>query len=103
MIVLRGAGLSWIEILGLVAGALVTIGFLPQIIRILRLKSAYEISLPFTLLLLSGVSCWLIYGLLLQLISVVLWNGTMAALALVLIYAKLRYGMGIKRKHPPKL
>ena len=103
MMVLRGASLSWIELLGLVAGALVTIGFLPQIIRILRLKSAYEISLPFTLLLLSGVSCWLIYGLLLQLISVVLWNGTMAALALVLIYAKLRYGIGAKRTHPPKL
>lgn len=103
MMALRGASLSWIELLGLVAGALVTIGFLPQIIRILRLKSAYEISLPFTLLLLSGVSCWLIYGLLLQLISVVLWNGTMAVLALVLIYAKLRYGMMVKRKHSPKL
>lgn len=103
MMALRGASLSWIELLGLVAGALVAIGFLPQIIRVLRLKSAYEISLPFTLLLLSGVSCWLIYGLLLQLIPVVLWNGTMAALALVLICAKLRYGMGTKRKYSPKL
>lgn len=93
--------MSWTELLGLVAGALVTLGFLPQLIRVLRLKSAYEISLPFTLFLLSGVSCWFIYGLLLQLIPILVWNGTMVALALVLVCAKLRYGMRTKKKHSP--
>lgn len=91
--------MSWVELLGLVAGALVTLGFLPQVIRVLRLKSAHEISLPFTLFLLSGVSCWFVYGVLAQLVPILVWNGTMVVLASVLIYAKLRYGIRAKKKH----
>jgi MtN3 and saliva related transmembrane protein len=78
--------------LGLVAGAITTIGFLPQVIRVFRLRSAREISLPFTIMFLIGVSCWLVYGILLQLMPVVLWNAISAIFALALLYAKLKYG-----------
>ena len=80
------------EWLGLVAGAITTIGFLPQVIRVFRLRSAREISLPFTIMFLIGVSCWLVYGILLQLMPVVLWNAISAIFALALLYAKLKYG-----------
>ena len=63
-----------VESLGLVAGALITCSMVPQIIRIFKLKSAHEISLLFTTLLLLGMVCWLTYGIYLSLFPVILWN-----------------------------
>lgn len=80
------------ELFGLIGGALATSGFIPQIIRILRLKSAREISLPFTLLLLIGTICWLIYGLLQNLPAVIFWNAILLVLMAILLYTKLKYG-----------
>ncbi len=41
--------LNYGEFLGFLGGACTTLGFIPQVVRVLRLKSAREISLPFTL------------------------------------------------------
>ncbi len=80
------------EWLGFIAGALVAFAFLPQIIRIYKLKSAYEISLLFTILLLIGVLSWAVYGISFGLLPVILWNAIMAVLIAALLYAKLKYG-----------
>ncbi|MFC1919796.1 PQ-loop domain-containing transporter [Chloroflexota bacterium] len=52
--------------MGLVAGALVTCSMIPQLIRIFQLKSAREISMLFTTLLLLGIVGWLTYGIYLK-------------------------------------
>jgi MtN3 and saliva related transmembrane protein len=83
-----------VEALGLAAGFLVSLGLVPQILRIWRLKDAREISLPFNLLSLAGTVLWLIYGLVQGLLSVVVWNGVNCVLYLILLSVKLRYGMG---------
>ncbi|MFC1909193.1 SemiSWEET family sugar transporter [Chloroflexota bacterium] len=80
------------ELLGLVAGALVTLAMIPQIIRVFKLKSAREISMLFTTLLLLGMVCWLAYGIYLSLTPIVTWNIIGIALVTILLYAKLRYG-----------
>ncbi len=80
------------ESLGLVAGALVTCSMIPQLIRIFQLKSAREISMLFTTLLLLGMVGWLTYGIFLSLTPVILWNAIGIVLVSVLLYAKLRYG-----------
>ena len=80
------------EFAGFMAGALTTVAFIPQIWRLFRLKSAREISLPFTLLLACGVSCWLVYGILFGLAPVILWNAVTLCLALTMLYEKVRYG-----------
>jgi MtN3 and saliva related transmembrane protein len=80
------------EILGYIGGALTTSGFVPQVIRVLRLRSAHEISLPFTLMFLLGLIFWLAYGIYFSLSSVILWNALGACLGAVLLYAKLKYG-----------
>ena len=79
------------ESLGLVAGALVTCSMIPQLIRIFQLKSAHEISMLFTTLLLLGMAVWLTYGIYLSLTPVILWNSISIALVSLLLYAKLRY------------
>ncbi len=80
------------ESLGLVAGALVTCSMIPQLIRIFQLKSAREISMLFTTLLLLGMVGWLTYGIYLSLTPVIMWNAIGIALVSSLLYVKLRYG-----------
>jgi MtN3 and saliva related transmembrane protein len=81
------------EILGFVAGALATLSFVPQVWRLFRLRSAQEISLPFNLLLMSGVTCWMVYGILLDLFPVILWNAATLVLVASILFAKMRYGL----------
>ena len=80
------------EFLGFVAGALVTCSLIPQLIRVFRLRSAREISMLFTTLLLLGLILWLTYGVFFRLIPVILWNAAGIILVVVLLYAKLKYG-----------
>jgi len=84
--------LQFAESLGLIAGALVTCSMIPQIIRIFKLKSARDISILFTTLIMLGMACWLFYGIFLSLVPVILWNAVGVALLSVLLYGKLRYG-----------
>ena len=80
------------ESLGLIAGGLISISLIPQLIRVFKLKSAREISLLFTALLLGGVILWLAYGLYFSLLPVILWNAVSIALVGTLLGAKLKYG-----------
>ena len=80
------------ESLGFIAGALVTCSIIPQLIRVFRLKSAREISVLFTSLLLLGITLWLVYGIYLRLSPVIIWNAVGAALVALLLTAKLKYG-----------
>ena len=82
------------EGLGFIAGVLVTVALVPQVFRVFRLKSAIEISLPFTILLLVGMLCWLGYGILFQLFPIIFWNAVGAGLVATLLSAKLKYGRG---------
>ncbi len=84
--------MSSVELLGLIAGALATSSTIPQLVRIFRLKSAYEISMAFTILLLAGLSLWLVYGLSLSLTPVIVWNAIGTGCVAMLLVAKLRYG-----------
>ena len=80
------------EYLSYIGGVLTTFCYIPQIIRVFRLKSAKEISLLFTILLLVGVLVWLFYGILLSLAPIILWNSVGLVIISTLLYAKLKYG-----------
>jgi len=80
------------EALGFVGGALIACGFIPQVIRVFKLRSAREISLLFTALFLLGAISWLAYGIFLGLLPVIFWNVITIALVVALLFAKLKYG-----------
>lgn len=80
------------EYLGYIGGVLTTFCYVPQIIRVFRLKSAKEISLLFTILLLVGIVIWLFYGILLSLAPIIFWNSIGLVIVATLLYAKLKYG-----------
>lgn len=80
------------ESLGLIAGALATCSVIPQVVRIYRLKSAHEISMVFTTMLLCGLALWMVYGIFLKLTPVVVWNSIGVGVMASLMYAKFKYG-----------
>jgi MtN3 and saliva related transmembrane protein len=80
------------DYLGLVAGGIVTIGIVPQVTRIYKLKSAHDISALFNLALLSGMIMFLVYGIILHLFPLILWNSVGILLLIALLYGKWKYG-----------
>jgi MtN3 and saliva related transmembrane protein len=84
--------LDWKQIFGLIAGGLIAVSFIPQIWKLFKLKSAKEISLPFTLLQLCGGLMWLVYGFVLSLPAVIFTNIINVILVCLMVYAKIKYG-----------
>jgi MtN3 and saliva related transmembrane protein len=84
--------LSSAEILGLVGGFFTTFSVVPQIMRVYKLKSAREISFIYNTMMLAGILIWLGYGIILNLVPIIIWNIIGALLVLLLLLAKFRYG-----------
>jgi MtN3 and saliva related transmembrane protein len=84
--------LDWKELIGFVGGFLTTMGMVPQIWRLFKLKSAHEISMTFTLSLNIGIALWLVYGILHGLMSIIIWNGIALVLSCGMLYAKMKWG-----------
>ena len=84
--------MSFAEYIGLVAGLFTTFALVPQILRVYKLKSAREISVIYNLTLFSGLVLWLVYGILLELVPVIVWNIFGLILTGLLLLAKLKYG-----------
>jgi len=80
-----------ITLLGMVAGAMTTIAFLPQLFKVWRSKSAKDISMTWLVIFSSGVLLWLIYGLLLGQLPIVLANAVTLSLTVVILGFKLKY------------
>ena len=78
------------EIIGLVAAALTTSAFIPQVYKVYKEKSAVGISLTMYLIFFIGLSLWLLYGYLVGSISIVIANGVTLILAALIIYYKLK-------------
>jgi MtN3 and saliva related transmembrane protein len=79
-----------IEWLGLIAGFLTTIAFLPQVIKTWKTQSARDISLTMFLLFCSGVLLWLIYGILIDDLPIIVANIATLLLASSILFFKLR-------------
>lgn len=87
-----------VELVGFVAAFCTTVAFVPQLVRVIRLRSAREISLPTFLLFSVGVSLWLIYGLRIGSNPVIFSNIFTLMLSVSILFLKLRYGRRIARK-----
>ena len=80
-----------LEIFGLIAGAVTSMGFVPQLIRGYRTKKLDDISYFMPIVLALGMTLWFIYGFLLNAIAVMAANTFGAACCLVLIAMKKMY------------
>lgn len=79
------------EIIGFIAGGLSSALFIPQILKILKEKSAEEISLITAIIGIVSSCLWLWYGILQEHISMIVTNSISAIATIILIILKLIY------------
>ena len=80
-----------ITLIGLLAGTLTTIAFIPQLQQTWRTRSAQDVSLGMLLTFVTGVFLWLIYGILLGALPIILANLITLVLTLAILILKMRY------------
>lgn len=86
MITARG-----VNAIGMAAAVSTTLAFVPQLIRVWRLRSAHDISLLLFLFFSLGVLLWLVYGVMIRSLPVILANGATLALSLAILALKVRF------------
>lgn len=78
-------------VIGLGAGTLTTLAFIPQVARIWRTRSARDISLPTFAALALGTTLWLAYGILLDDVPLMAANGVTLGLIAAVLWGKLTF------------
>lgn len=78
--------------IGFVAAALTTMSFFPQVVKSWRLKETKDISLPMYVLIVVGISLWLVYGILIKDLPIILANVVSLILTSSILFLKIRYG-----------
>ena len=84
--------MDMVESIGLFAGLLTTVSMLPQVIKSYKSKKTNDLSLSYMVTLFFGLALWVIYGFMISNMPVILTNAASGALALALIYLKIRHG-----------
>lgn len=80
------------DLIGYLAGILLTLCFLPQILKTYQLKQADEVSMVMLILSLASAIFYEIYSWLLELWPVFIMNGIFSLLVAVEIWLKIYYG-----------
>ena len=88
--------MDFIDFLGLLAGTLTAIAFIPQVLKtralkIWRSRSGRDISAGMFVLFSPGLLLWLIYGVSIHAFPIILANGVTLVLALSILVLKLRF------------
>ena len=78
-------------VLGLIAGALTTLSFLPQVIRTMRTRSARDLSWTWIVMMTAGITAWCVYGMLRVDVPVIVANGITFVLVMSLAVLKARH------------
>jgi len=82
----------WADFIAQAAGMLCGVCLVPQLIRIYKLKSAYEVSTTFTSILLLGLLAWVVYGIYYRLLPIIIWGSIATIQVVALLVFKMKYG-----------
>lgn len=84
---------SWdaAALIGLIAGILTTLAFLPQALKVWRTRQTRDLSLAMMLIFNSGVVLWLLYGVLIGAWPVIIANVATLALSGWILAMKLAW------------
>jgi MtN3 and saliva related transmembrane protein len=87
----KGICMRMLDIIGIFAGTLTTVSFLPQVIKTWKLKSAKDISMGMFILFSCGLSLWIMYGIYTKSIPIIVANSITLLLAFFIIAMKLKF------------
>ena len=75
-----------IEFIGFLAAILTTVAFIPQVYKVWQTKSVSGMSLTMYLIFFTGVSLWLVYGLIINSLPMILGNSITLLLTSIILY-----------------
>ncbi|MFD2921371.1 SemiSWEET transporter [Terrimonas rubra] len=78
-------------IIGILAGCLTAVAMIPQLVKIITQKKAEQISLGMVIILITGLSCWVWYGILINDYPVIITNAFSILVNLLIIIFSLKY------------
>lgn len=82
---------EFVTTLGLVAGVLTTLAYLPQLIKTWKSRSAADLSWSMLIILCTGIVLWLIYGFYIQDLPIIAANIVTLIFASIILLLKIRY------------
>lgn len=85
------AEFNYITTLGLIAGVLTTIAYLPQLIKTWQTKSAHDLSWSMLIVLCTGIILWLVYGFYIQNIPIIAANIVTFVFTSMILVLKIKY------------
>ena len=77
-----------LELFGLIAGAITSLGFIPQLIKGYRTKKLEDVSYYMPIVLAIGMSMWLVYGILKEALAIIIANAFAITCCFILIKFK---------------
>ena len=80
-----------LEIVGYIAGFLVSIALSPQLIKTWRTKSTKDISVTWTLILMIGLILWIIYAIINKILPLMIFGIIELLMVFSLFVMKLAY------------
>lgn len=83
--------MSQLDLIGYLAAFLTTSAFIPQAWLTWKRKRAEGVSLGMYAIMVSGVLCWLLYGIMLGALPIIIANVITLVLALFILTMKLIY------------
>ncbi len=83
--------MSALDILGLSAGTLTTLSFMPQMLRILKRRSAGDLSYGALSFFIIGISLWVWYGIALHSLPILVTNAVTLALNCTILVLKIAH------------
>ena len=84
--------MALLDYTGYAAAACTTSAYIPQVLRVWRTRSTNDISLKMFLVLVTGLSLWLTYGIWRGEWPLIIANSITLMLASTILYFKIRHG-----------
>jgi len=81
-----------LEIIGFVAGMLVAISLLPQVIKSWKTRSTKDVALSWSAINITGQILWIIYGVLVSSSSLVIMSSIALVMNIFMVSLKLKFG-----------
>ncbi len=82
---------EYVQYIGMGAGVLTSVSMLPQLIKTFKEKKAEDLSLVMILVLMSGIGCWIYYGILRKDAPIIYTNSFSFLLNSILLILRFKY------------
>jgi MtN3 and saliva related transmembrane protein len=87
-----------IDLLGLIAGAITSLGFIPQLAQGYKTKKLNDVSYYMLFTLAVGMTLWLLYGIVVEKFPIIVANGFGICCCLTLVIMKRIYSLSASMK-----